>query len=141
MAHALEVVHTNAIPLVKVVDHASQQTDRWLFIATLVAFGFYVWIKDRYQTRRNEQLVKDSHKIRADNEKAYKKIIAEQNRNVQRVVNVVEVNTECLREVSMALSTILGRGWKMKRVDDHVQRELTRRVSRQKQVTTKGKKK
>jgi putative Ca2+/H+ antiporter (TMEM165/GDT1 family) len=140
MAHALEAV-TNSVPLVRVVDHASQQTDRWLFIVTLVAFGVWVWIKDRYQTKRNEQLVRDSNKIRADNDRAYKKVISEQNRNVQRVINVVEINTECLREATMTLSAIRASGWKLKRVDDHVRRELSRDESRSTKPQRKDKRK
>jgi type VI protein secretion system component VasK len=89
-------------------DHAAAQSDRWLFIATLIVFAVVmVWVA-RYFVNKHESMQKDHREerlslqgeLRADREKyqaSLREVVGQQNQTVQSLAVVLERNTDALK--------------------------------------------
>jgi hypothetical protein len=91
-------VTMNTTELLKAVDHASGMNDRWLFVASLVAFGiFAAWVM-RYFARQHERLIADHVEARESYQESLRGVVAEQSAANARLVVCLDNNTRVLEE-------------------------------------------
>lgn len=82
---------TNAMELAtmkQIVDHASVQSDRWLFLALLAAFGWVIWFmiqRDEKRARHLAEKLEESNKAHLE---ALREYIA---RGIQREVEMASL--------------------------------------------------
>ena len=100
-------------------DHASQQSDRWLFIAMFILFvGCLFWVA-RYFVSKHDQMQVDHRveraslqtELRTDRDKyqtALREVIGQQNQNSQALVVVLERNTDALKSCTDELRLMRG---------------------------------
>lgn len=72
------LTNMNAGELLKLVDAASMKNDRWLFLATLVVLGVFVWYVLRSFMRQHERLIADHKKARNAYQNSLRNLVAEQ---------------------------------------------------------------
>ena len=86
----------NATELIKSVDHAAAQNDRWLFIASLVLLGLFgLWVM-RYFVRQHERLLEDHRQSRECYQESLRGVVAEQSAMNAKLVTCLENNTQVL---------------------------------------------
>ena len=93
-------MNTNMSPtdLVQVVSAAAAQSDRWLFIASLVVFGLFAGAVMRYFVRQHERLMAD-HKLARDSyQESLRGVVAEQSAANAKLVTCLDNNTRVLEE-------------------------------------------
>ena len=84
--------------LMQTVDHAARMNDRWLFIASLVAFGiFAAWVM-RYFARQHERLIADHQQARDMYQESLRGVVAEQSVANAKLVVCLDNNTRVLEE-------------------------------------------
>jgi nitrate reductase gamma subunit len=93
-------MNTNMSPtdLVQVVSAAAQQSDRWLFIASLVVFGVFAGAVMRYFVRQHERLIEDHKEARKDYQAVLRGIVAEQAAGAAKLAASLDANTRVLEE-------------------------------------------
>ena len=88
----------NTTELIKGVDHAAAQNDRWLFIATLVLLGLFgVWVV-RYFVRQHERLLEHHTQSRECYQESLRGVVAEQSATNAKLVICLDNNTQALEE-------------------------------------------
>ena len=93
-------MNTNMNPgdLVQVVSAAAQQSDRWLFIASLVVFGLFAGAVMRYFVHQHERLIEDHKEARKDYQDVLRGIVAEQAAGAAKLAASLDANTRVLEE-------------------------------------------
>src|SRR5205085_3842167 len=88
----------NATQLIKTVDHAAAQNDRWLFIASLLLLGLFgVWVM-RYFVKQHERLVEDHKQARECYQESLRGVVSEQSAMNARLVICLDNNTKALEQ-------------------------------------------
>jgi len=88
----------NPNELIKGVDHAAAQDDRWLFIASLVLLGLFgVWVV-RYFVKQHERLLDNHKQSRECYQESLRGVVAEQSATNGKLVACLELNTKVLGE-------------------------------------------
>ena len=88
----------NPADLVQVVSAAAQQSDRWLFIASLVVFGVFAAAVMRYFVRQHERLLQDHKEARDTYQESLRGMVAEQSAANAKLITCLESNTRVLEE-------------------------------------------
>lgn len=92
-------MNTNVMnELVTVTNHAASQSDRWLFIATLLVLGAFVVGVMRYFVRQHERLLADHKQARDAYQVSLSEVVAEQSAANQKLITCLENNTRVLEE-------------------------------------------
>ena len=82
--------------VIRSVDHAAAQNDRWLFIASLVLLGLFgVWVV-RYFVKQHERLLEDHKQSRECYQESLRGVVAEQSATNAKLVTCLENNTKVL---------------------------------------------
>lgn len=84
--------------LLRAVDYAAGMNDRWLFIASLVAFGLFAAGVMRYFVRQHERLINDHIAARESYQTSLRGIVAEQTAANAKLVVCLDNNTRVLEE-------------------------------------------
>jgi len=84
-------------------DHASQQNDRWLFIAALLALGFVAVVVARYFVRQHEALIADHRSARAESQKVLVDLVEQGNRTNRDLAVCLDRNTRAFEEITAAV--------------------------------------
>jgi predicted PurR-regulated permease PerM len=82
----------------RVIDYAASRNDRWLFLATLVVLGVFVWYVLRSFMRQHERLIDDHKKARNAYQNSLRNLVAEQSAGNQKVIACVDNNTKVLQD-------------------------------------------
>ena len=93
-------MNTNMNPteLVQVVSAAAAQSDRWLFIASLVVFGLFAGAVMRYFVHQHERLIEDHKEARKDYQDVLRGIVTEQAAGAAKLAASLDANTRVLEE-------------------------------------------
>lgn len=83
---------TNTMEVVEIATRAAQQTDRWLFIATLIVFGVFAFGVIRWLEKKNEM-----------QHAALIRLHEDARENTRLLSTVVTENSVILREVRTTL--------------------------------------
>jgi hypothetical protein len=89
---------TNMNDLVSVTNHAAGQSDRWLFIATLLVLGVFAVGVMRYFVRQHERLIADHREARDAYQSSLSEMVSEQSAANQKLIVCLENNTRVLEE-------------------------------------------
>ena len=92
------MTNMNATDFVRAVDHAASMNDRWMFVASLVAFGVFAAFVIRYFVRQHEQLIVDHKQARNTYQESLRSMVAEQSAANQKLIACLESNTRVLEE-------------------------------------------
>ena len=92
------MTNMNTADLVQVVSAAAQQSDRWLFIASLVVFGVFAAAVMRYFVRQHERLLEDHKEARDTYQESLRGMVAEQSAANAKLIACLESNTRVLEE-------------------------------------------
>jgi hypothetical protein len=87
----------------KIVDHLAVQSDRYLFIATLIVLGFFAYIVMRYFLKQYESLITDHKEARASYHVSMQNIVSQQDVTTRSVVATLTETKEIIRQNSEAL--------------------------------------
>ena len=89
---------TNMNDLVQLTNHAATQSDRWLFIASLVVLGVFGALVMRYFVRQHERLIDDHKQARDTYQESLRLMVAEQSAANQKLIACLDSNTRVLEE-------------------------------------------
>jgi hypothetical protein len=92
------MTNMNTVDLVQVVSAAAQQSDRWLFIASLVVFGVFAAAVMRYFVRQHERLLEDHKEARDTYQESLRGMVAQQSAANAKLITCLESNTRVLEE-------------------------------------------
>ena len=92
------MTNMNTADLVQVVSAAAQQSDRWLFIASLVVFGLFAGAVMRYFVRQHERLLEDHKEARDTYQESLRGMVSEQSAANAKLIACLESNTRVLEE-------------------------------------------
>ncbi len=92
------MTNMNTVDLVQVVSAAAQQSDRWLFIASLVVFGVFAAAVMRYFVRQHERLLEDHKEARDTYQESLRGMVTEQSAANAKLITCLESNTRVLEE-------------------------------------------
>jgi hypothetical protein len=84
--------------LIQAVNEAAAQSDRWLFIASLVVFGVFAAGVMRYFVRQHERLIEDHKQARDAYQDSLRGMVAEQSAANAKLITCLESNTRVLEE-------------------------------------------
>ena len=84
--------------LIQAVNEAAAQSDRWLFIASLVVFGVFAAGVMRYFVRQHERLIEDHKQARDAYQDSLRGMVAEQSVANAKLITCLESNTRVLEE-------------------------------------------
>ena len=82
--------------IVRAADYASQQTDRWLFVATLVIVGIAAVFIARYFVRVYERLLSDFKEAIQRYEISMQSIITSQQKSISELSTIIASNSSVL---------------------------------------------
>ena len=89
---------TNMNELVQMTNQAAAQSDRWLFIASLVVFGVFAAAVMRYFVRQHECLMEDQKEARKEYQSVLRGIVTEQAAGAAKLAASLDANTRVLEE-------------------------------------------
>jgi hypothetical protein len=84
--------------LVQLTNQAAAQSDRWLFIASLVVGGVFVAGVMRYFVRQHEQLMEDHKQARDSYQASLREMVAEQSEANQKLIVCLDNNSRVMEE-------------------------------------------
>ena len=84
--------------VVDLTTQAAAQSDRWLFIASLIVFGLFAVGVMRYFVQQHEGLMADSKQARDSYQNSLRDIVAEQSAANAKLITCLENNTKVLEE-------------------------------------------
>jgi hypothetical protein len=90
------MTNVNPSELLRGVDHAAVQDDRWLFLFALLVISCVAVVVARYFVRQYERL-------QAEHQQVLSTLMGRQEERQTELVRVVAANTEALRAVSQEL--------------------------------------
>ena len=97
---------TNMNELVELTNQAEVQSDRWLFIASLVVCGAFAVGVMRYFVRQHERLIEDHKQARDSYQASLRGMVTEQSEANQKLIvclyNNSRVMEECRDELRLA---------------------------------------
>src|SRR5436190_20162165 len=92
------MINMNPTELVKSVDHAAAQNDRWLFVASLVLLSLFgVWVV-RYFVKQHERILEHHTQSRECYQESLRGVVAEQSATNAKLVVCMNHNTKILEE-------------------------------------------
>ena len=81
-----------------IASHAAAQSDRWLFIASLIVCGMFAVAVMRYFVKQHERLIED-HKLARDSyQESLQGIVADQSAANAKLMVCLDNNTAVLEE-------------------------------------------
>lgn len=83
----------------KLVDHLAVQSDRYLFIATLIVLGFFAYIVMRYFLKQYESLINDHKEARSQQDSTTREVVKALTANTE----IIRQNSECLKDCAEAM--------------------------------------
>ncbi len=83
---------------IEITGLAASQSDRWLFIASLVVFGVFAGCVMRYFVRQHERLIEDHKQARDTYQESLRSMVTEQSAANQKLIACLESNTRVLEE-------------------------------------------
>lgn len=86
------------VEVVTLADHAAMQSDRWLFVATLIVFGLFAVGVMRYFVREHERLIADHKQAREGYQASLRGMVTEQSMANAKLITCLENNTRVLEE-------------------------------------------
>jgi hypothetical protein len=92
------MTNMNATDVLRTVDHAAAMDDRWLFVASLMVFGFFATVVMRYFVRQHERLIDDHRHARECYQESMRQVVAEQSAANAKLIIALEQNTRVLEE-------------------------------------------
>ena len=92
------MTNMNTADLVEAVGVAAQQSDRWLFVASLVVCGAFAATVMRYFVRQHERLLADHREARQDYQSVLRGIVTEQAAGAAKLAASLDANTRVLEE-------------------------------------------
>ena len=84
--------------LIQAVNEAAAQSDRWLFIASLIVFGVFAAGVMRYFVRQHERLIDDHKQARDAYQDSLRGMVTEQSAANAKLITCLESNTRVLEE-------------------------------------------
>ncbi len=84
--------------MVEVANHAAAQSDRWLFVASLMVFGVFAATVMRYFVRQHERLIEDHQQARDSYQESLRRMVAEQSAANSKLIMCLDRNTQVLEE-------------------------------------------
>ena len=96
--HKRTMSNISATELIKSVDHAAAMDDRWLFVASLVAFGVFAAFVMRYFVRQHERLMEDHKEARDCYQESLRGVVAEQSEANAKLIVCLDNNTKVLED-------------------------------------------
>ena len=92
------MTNMSATEIIRGVDHAAAQDDRWLFLASLALLGMFgVWVV-RYFVKQHERLLDDHKESRECYQESLRGVVAEQSATNAKLVVCLDNNTKILEE-------------------------------------------
>ena len=89
---------TNMNDIVQLTNQAANQSDRWLFIASLIVCGLFAVAVMRYFVKQHERLIED-HKLARDSyQESLQGIVADQSAANAKLMVCLDNNTAVLEE-------------------------------------------
>ena len=92
------MTNMNANDFLRAVDHAAGMNDRWMFVASLVAFGLFATFVMRYFVRQHERLIADHKQARDTYQESLRLMVTEQSAANQKLIACLDSNTRVLEE-------------------------------------------
>ncbi|MCU0786130.1 MAG: hypothetical protein MUF81_19195 [Verrucomicrobia bacterium] len=89
---------TNMNDFTNIASHAAAQSDRWLFVATLLVFGVFAVGVMRYFMRQHERLIDDHKQARDTYQNSLQGIVADQSAANAKLMVCLDNNTAVLEE-------------------------------------------
>ena len=89
---------TNMNDLMNIAGHAAAQSDRWLFIATLLVFGVFAVGVMRYFVRQHERLMEDHRQARDSYQASLRGMVTEQSEANQKLIVCLDNNSRVMGE-------------------------------------------
>jgi predicted PurR-regulated permease PerM len=89
--------------LLKLADHSAAQSDRWLFIATLIVLGAFAWYVARNFMRQYQALIDDQRKSGTNYQNGLRKLVNEHSTTNQKLITCLNKNTQVLEQCRDAL--------------------------------------
>ena len=89
---------TNMNDLVQLTNHAATQSDRWLFIASLVVLGVFGALVMRYFVRQHERLIDDHKQARDTYQESLRGLVSEQSAGNAKLIVCLDNNSRVLEE-------------------------------------------
>ena len=84
--------------VIEITEHVAAQSDRWLFVASLIVFGLFAVGVMRYFVRQHERLMADHKEARDSYQESLRGIVAEQSAANAKLITCLENNTKVLEE-------------------------------------------
>jgi hypothetical protein len=94
---------TNEQTMETIITHASQQSDRYLFVGALVVLGFFAMAVMRYFVAQHERLIEDHKLARETYQTSLSSIVSEQSTTAVKLAEVIARNTSALEECTTEL--------------------------------------
>ena len=89
--------------ILKLADHSASQSDRWLFIATLLVLGAFAWYVVHNFMRQHQSLVDDQKKSRTSYQNSLRRLVSEHSAANQKLITCLDKNTQVLEQCRDAL--------------------------------------
>lgn len=89
---------TNMSELMQMTNQAAAQSDRWLFIASLVVCGAFVAGVMRYFVRQHERLIEDHKQSRDSYQASLRGMVTQQNEANQKLIVCLDNNSRVMEE-------------------------------------------
>ena len=84
--------------LVQMTNQAAAQSDRWLFIASLVVCGAFAAGVMRYFVRQHERLIEDIKQARDSYQTSLREIVTQQTEANQKLIVCLDNNSRVMEE-------------------------------------------
>lgn len=89
---------TNMNELIQMTNQAAAQSDRWLFIASLVVGGVFAAGVMRYFVRQHERLIDDHKQARDSYQASLRGMVKEQSEANQKLIVCLDNNSRVMEE-------------------------------------------
>ena len=84
--------------IIELTNKASQQTDRWMFVASLIVCGVFAASVMRYFVRQHENLIQDHKQARDTYQESLRGMVAEQSAANAKLITCLDNNTKVMEE-------------------------------------------
>lgn len=88
---------------INTIDHIAKQSDRYLFLASLVILGIFAWFVMRYFLKQYESLLTDHKEARSAYHASMKDMITQYDSTTRQVVITLTETKEVIRQNGEAL--------------------------------------
>ena len=87
----------------QLIDHASMQSDRWLFIGSLLVLGFFAMCVMKYFVRQHERLIEDHAKARETYQSSLQLMVEETHKSNRELASIISRNSDALDNCTVEL--------------------------------------